>query len=335
MRSARQTAARCILAAGLFCVSAAATAQVMDDFEEDAAAADRKRPGLLTRAARPTPEAQLAYARELEAGGRIRGAMKQYAALVMLWHDAPQAPEAQLAYARLLEKRGKYLKAFEEYQYLVDQYAGQFPYEDVVDRQFRIANLVMNRRWGRVLFLPGFRSPERALPLFEQVVRNAPGGERAARARFYIGLVNEQIKDLDAAIRAYETVYHRFPGNPFAAEAAFRRAVCLYRMARASPRDEARCRRALSALAVFLRDFPESPNRPDAQRYRDALHADLVLLSYEKAVYYDRIAQRPEAARIAYNDFIKRFPLSEQAREARERMEVLEQQLEGQSADEE
>lgn len=294
----------------------------------------RKRPGLLTRTAKDTPEAQLAYADTLRDEGQTRRAKKAYAALVAVWHGSAEAPAAQLAYARLQEDAGRYVRAFDEYQYLVDHFAGRFPYQDVIDRQFRIANVIMTKRWGAVWPLPGFLAPERALPLFETLVRNAPGGDRAAECQFTVGLIHEQGHDLDDAARAYEAVRTRYPARAQAEEAAFRQAFCRYDLARKSPRDDARCREALSALAAFLRDYPDSANSAEARRGRDALHARWVAMAYEQAVFYDRIARKPKAALIAYSDFVQKFPLTEQAKEAKERIAILTSQVEDTENDE-
>jgi outer membrane assembly lipoprotein YfiO len=334
-RRFRFPAARLMVLCALALPLGAAAQDPMDfDNAERPLRPERKQPGFLRRAAKDTPAGQLAYANGLRDAGKRGKAMRAYAALVAAWHASEEALEAQLAYARLWEEKGNYARAFREYQYLIDFFAGQFPYQDVLDRQFRIANLMMTRRYGDWGPLPGFRAPERALPLFEQILENAPGGDLAAECRFSIGLIHEQGHDLDEAARAFEQVRNRHPDSPLAPEAAFRQASCRYRLALKSPRDDARCRAALAALAAFLRDYPDSPNRAEAQQSRDSLHAHWVAMAFENAAYYDRIARKPEAAVIAYGDFVRRFPLTEQAKEAQERIAALTQQIKESDHDE-
>jgi tetratricopeptide (TPR) repeat protein len=283
----------------------------------------RKRPGFWRRPERATPAEQLVHAQALETEGRRRRAARQYRALVHEWHDTPEAIKAQRAYAELLETRGKYDAAFNEFQYLVDFYAGQFDYADVLDHQFRIANEVMTRRYGGLLFLPGFESPERALPLFEQIAKNAPTWGRGPEVQFYIGWILEEDKQYQDAVRAYDKLRQRWPRSELAVTAAFGGARCLVRLADKSTRDEVGCQRALEALAGFIRDYPDDPNVEQATIERDRLNDRLVTMHYERAAYYDLIARKPASALIAYADFLRRFPYADQAEAVSERVREL------------
>lgn len=285
----------------------------------------RKEPGFFRRPEKNSAGEQLEYAAGLRAKGRTRKAAKEYRALVHQWHDSPEAAAAQQAYAELLMQQGKYTKAFDEFQYLIDFFAGEFDYDEVLDRQFKIANTVMTRRRCRMFFLPGFTSPERALPLFEQIVKNAPDWRETPRAQFNIGLIKETaLNDFAGAVEAYAVVTTCYSDSEYAAGAAFRRAYCMYMISNKTPRDEAGCRRAFAAISGFLRDYHGDPNEKKAIAYREELRKRLEKLYYDIAVFYDKKADRPEAAVIAYSDFIRKFPSSSLAVEAEQRMKELE-----------
>ncbi|MBT3294712.1 MAG: tetratricopeptide repeat protein [Verrucomicrobia bacterium] len=284
----------------------------------------RKRAGFWRRPDRKTAAEQLVYARSLADGGAVRKAAKQYRALVHEWHDTPEAVTAQMAYAELLEARGKYNQSFNEFQYLVEFYAGQFDYGEVLDRQFRIANEVMNQRHGGFLFLGGFKSPERALPLFKQVAENGPTWERGPEVQFFLGWIQEQDKQYDAAIRAYDMLRQRWPRSELAVTAGYGGTRCLVKLADATARDEVVCRRALVGLAGFIRDYPDDPNVAAATQERDRISSRLSGLYYERAAYYDKIARRPDSALIAYADFLRQFPYAEQAEAVSLRVRELE-----------
>ncbi len=284
----------------------------------------RKRAGFWRRPKQKTPAEQLAHAQALEADGKVRKAARQYRSLVHQWHDTAEAVKAQRAYAGILEDLGKYDAAFNEFQYLVDFYSGQFDYGDVLDHQFRIANEVMNRRYGGLLFMPGFKSPERALPLFEQISENAPTWARGPEVQFLIGWIQEEDKQYRAAIRAYDTLRQRWPRDELAVTAAFGGTRCLVKLADRSKRDEVSCQRALEALAGFIRDYPDDPNADKVKEERERLSGRLCEMHYDRAAYYDKIAKRPESALIAYADFLRRFPYAEQAEEVSNRVRELE-----------
>ena len=287
---------------------------------------DKKTPRFWRRPAQQTPAEQLAYAQAQEAEGHLKRAERHYNVLVHRWHQSDEAPLAQFAYARLLYERGRYERAFREFQYMVQFFSGQFDYNQVLDYQLRIANQVFGKRWGTFGLFRGFESPERALPLLEAIIRNAPNWEKAPAIRLTIAMVYENAKEHDEAIKAYEAVIQAHPGSPEAQTAAYRQATCLADLSDKSPRDERCCRDALSALASFMAAYPRSENRPDAQEQLDRLKSRLEDMYYGRAHYYDKIEKRPGAALVSYREFLKRFPASDRAPAILERIGELEQQ---------
>jgi hypothetical protein len=284
---------------------------------------ERKQPGFFHRPSKATPAEQLAFAADLKAHGKLRRATREYLALVHTWHGEPEAPTAQMAAATILMERCNYMSAFEEFQYLFVFFAGRFRYEEVVEAQFKIANSVLEERHMAVLGLNGFTDPQTALPLFKQIAINAPFWTHAAEVQYRIGRILEDTgEDLDAT-DAYALVGQRYPASPFAGDAAFRRTLCLRRIFQSCPRDETQCRAALSAIAAFLRDYPKHSGAAEAEQYRDELSETLASMYYDRAVFYDRIAQKPKSAIIAYRDFLQKFPLSTKAPTVTERIGEL------------
>jgi outer membrane assembly lipoprotein YfiO len=269
----------------------------------------------------------LQYADDLAEAGRHGKAAKAYLALVHEWHASDEAPAAQRGLARQREQQGRLQKAFKEYQYLIDNFPGGFSYEQVIDRQFRIATALMTRPRGRVRRFLGYTASEEALPLFEQIVANAPSWKRAPEAQFNVALLHEQAGEYEEAMTAYERIPSRYPKSGLVAAARYRRAHCLVMQARKDRRDENACRHAMTALAGFIRDYPVDPNVPEARRQLDALRARLAASYFERAEFYDR-RQKVRAAHIAYHDFLRQFPSSDLAPRARARVKALNPLLE-------
>jgi outer membrane protein assembly factor BamD (BamD/ComL family) len=271
----------------------------------------------------PSATDQMKHARTLADGGRLRKAANAYQALVYAWPDSTLAPQAQWALAEIMEQRGKYERAFQEYQYLVDYYPGQFDYPAVLDRQFKLATLLMTDRKARFLFFPGFQAPERALPLFEQIVRNAPSWDRSAKAQLNVGIIHELNEEPEDAIAAYEVFQYRFPLSADAPEAAFRGAKCLHEVFRQRPNDENACNAARAALVHFISAYPEDHRVAEARGHLNALNAHQAGLAFQRATYYDTIARRPAAAIIAYEEFLRNYPSSANAETAQARLAAL------------
>ncbi|MDA1043963.1 MAG: outer membrane protein assembly factor BamD, partial [Verrucomicrobia bacterium] len=248
---------------------------------------------------------------------------KAYRALVHTFHDSAEAPQAQLMYAKLLLEKGKHIDAFEEFQYLVKFYAGKLPYEEILTEQFKIANYIRGEN-EQGMAIAG-ASTSQCLPLYRTIIKNAPDWDRAPEAQFILGAVHEGRKEYKEAIESFESVMLRYPKSAFVANAAYHRAHCLYAISNRSPRDADSGQQALTALIGFLRDYPSDPNADAARQSRDEMKQRLSELYYTKAIFYDRIAKKPQAAVIAYTDFLNRFPTSDKQDEVQKRVTVLQQ----------
>ena len=275
--------------------------------------------------AEKNPADQLLRANTFRNEGKNKKARKAYKALVVTWPGSAEAPIAQYHLARLLDEAGKLEKAFDEYQVLMDKYQSDFPYEEVLDRQFAIASKLMTTRKGEFLFLPGFEAPERAVPLFEKIVRNGPRWERAAEAQYMVGRANELSMEYESAVVAYMVTQQRYGNTPFAEQAAFGRAVCWYRMADESRNDEEALENAWAALVTFTQAYPQSEQIDLANAYKETILRRRAEMAYNKALYYDRIARKPESALLSYRHFVRLFPNSEWTAIAQARMDALSQ----------
>ena len=273
--------------------------------------------------AQKSPDTQLTFADQLLQAGRAKKAMKQYVALTVYWPESREAASAQYQYARLWDKKGKENRAFDEYQRLFNRYPGQFPYDEVLNRQFEIATNLMNRKKGKFLFFPGFTAPERAIPMFQAIMTNAPQWNRSAEAQYLMGRANELSLEYEAAIEDYMAVQNRYPDSPFAEAASFQTAYCYYLLAQESPNNEQILDAAWAAMTLFLNYYPSSEKASVATEYRGTLYRQRAKIAYEKASYYDKIVKRPDSALIAYETMVRQFPHSDWTGLAQIRIDAL------------
>ena len=189
--------------------------------------------------------------------------------------------------------------------------------------RFQIASYLMNAKTGAFLFLPGFVAPERATPMFETIIRNAPSWEKAPLAQFNIGKIYEMTGSEEEAIAAFETLQNRYPSSPLVGQAAFRESSCLYLLSTHRKNDENALNAARAALVDFIKAFPSSPDVATAEAYLQTLNTRRATMAFERAQFYDTTKKRPEAALIAYQDFVRNFPSSELVEKANQHIEEL------------
>ena len=317
-----------IIAAAISSASATSTNLVERHFQKHWW--ESRKPG------KPTPENQLNYANQLRESGSLRKASNQYRALVYTWPESPEAPIAQFNFAGCLYERNNLLSAFDEYQFLLDIYSGFAPYDEVINRQYAIADAIATRK-RYFLFFP-YTSPENAIPLFERLIKNAPRWPKASELQFRIGRIYEKTKQYDMAIEAYQAYQHLYPKGSLAEQACFSRATCFHRMAKKNSvstdmRDNAR-----SAFQYFLNRYPKSEMADPARTYLKELQLIQATDYYQQARAYERSARRVynkkqgvqqlTAAKMIYRRLINEFSGSRWDDMARSRIKQINTKLE-------
>lgn len=270
-----------------------------------------------------TPAEQWAYARKTRDAGRLKKAEGRMAYLYRRWPNSVEAPLAARARADILFERKKWKEAFKAYQYLVDNYSSRMgDYNQVLDRQYKIAVKVMNRRRLRWIF-GGYRAPQYAVEYFEAVIRNGPQWERAPEAQFMIGKCNQDAKEFELAITAYGVLGYRYPDSEFAEEAAWQQIQCLGRLRKSYPASPEILDRTLVATTVFLSTFPRSQYKGEIIQLRNELYEVKAGRVFDEAAFYAKVPKEPEAAILYYEKMMDEYPKSGQVPLAEERIEEL------------
>lgn len=266
---------------------------------------------------------RLERARDLHEDGRLWRARRAYRHTVRNHPHAATAAKAQYKLALLQEERGRYRQAGEAYIKLLKSYAGQAPHADVLQKLFDLGVRLMDERPGSFLFFPGFKTPERAIPFLEAVVRHGPRWEHAPQAQYLIGRIHQQNRKYEEAVAAYNITFYRYSNSPFAEKAAFARAVCRERLAARSPASYTLTEQAWAEFTFFLDAYPHSRFASQAAAYRQDLHDRMAHAAFQRAAFYDRHTRNDHAARTAYGVFLRSFPQSEWAPTAEQRMRKL------------
>ena len=297
---------------------------------EDAFNIDRKEPGWFTRApGEKTPAAQLQRARTFEDASRHERARMAYNSLVRHWHSDPEALEAQIKVAEMWEKLRDHERAFKEYQYLFTHFAGRFDVNDILRRQFQIANMLAAR--SRKVWGVPVQSYEEDRLRYEQIAINAPNSALAPEALLKVAAHFELDGKFPAAADAYARVRTRFSTTPQALAAAHAEARCRYIQAMKHDKDDALAQNAIATIAVILQQYPRLPERAELEVWRDELREKREEDGYQQALFYDKIRKQPRAALVAYRQFLQQHPASPRVTEVRERVQQLEAQLEPQT----
>ncbi|MCR5413647.1 MAG: tetratricopeptide repeat protein [Kiritimatiellae bacterium] len=295
------------------------------DSESGIVEPDQKSPGFFSWWSGPkmtTPADQLAWARELEANEKYGKARDAYEALVAEWPASAEAPVAQQAIADLLYgKTFDYIEAFEEYKYLLDFFSSRCDYDAIARRMYDTACEM--RRAGKTVFFVPFANTTDVRRAFECVVLHAPGASYAPEALLTIAELREDEGLWEKAIEVYETLRNIHAGTPEAVLALGREAKARMKVLRDHEYNRARAMDTMGFLAMARKTNRDSALAADLDRWYAETSAHFEDEAFAAAKFYDSKTRTRRGAVSAYEKFLREYPASRHAGEARERLREL------------
>ena len=244
--------------------------------------------------------------------------------ILRLWPLSDYAPDAQYLVARSLEATDKDEAAFKAYQNIIEKYPLSSRYEDVLWRQYVIANRYLGGQWFKLWGLfPLYQSMDKTADMFGKIVNNGPYSPVAPHAQLRIGAAREKQRDYPEAVTAYAKAADRYYNLPtIAADALFREGVSYTRQAAKAEYDQSTAGQAIATFTDFITLYPGDPRVSQAQKAIAVLKAEQVRGNYEIARFYEK-SRKWTGAVVYYNEVLQLDPNSRYAAWARQRIEAL------------
>jgi outer membrane protein assembly factor BamD len=272
-----------------------------------------------TRAKDQLEVAQLAFE-----GKDFKLATKAGRRVVRVWPFSDYAPEAQYIVGRSYEERGLDEKAFKAYQNLVEKYPKSTHYNEVVERQYVIANRYLAGQWFKLWgVIPFFPSMDKTVQMYEKLIKNGPYSEVAPAAQLNIGAAREKQSDYRAAVKAYESAADKYHDRKsVAADALYKAGMAYLKQASTAEYDQSIAGQAIATFTDFMTLYPQDPRVPEAQKHIAELRTEQARGSLIVARFYEKKRQWA-GAKVYYNEVLIRDPESKYAEEARKRIEAI------------
>ena len=248
--------------------------------------------------------------------------------VLRLWPFSDYAPRAEYLVGRCLEIQGKDEAAFSAYQNIIQKYPKSGQYNEILARQYEIANRFLAGEWFRLWnIIPLYPSMDETAKLYDKIVNNGPYSEVAPLAQLHIGAAREKQKDYGAAVKAYNTAADRYHNQPaIAADAMYRAGVSWEKQADTAEYDQSAAAQAIAAYTDFMTFYPDDARVAVAQKAIVALKAERVRGSFQIAQFYEK-SRRWAGAVVYYNDVLQLDANSPLAARARKRIEVLKRRV--------
>jgi outer membrane protein assembly factor BamD len=249
--------------------------------------------------------------------------------VIRVWPLSDYAPGAQYLMGRCLEAMGKDEAAFNAYQVIVEKYPRSAEYEDVLWRQYQIANRFLGGQWFKLWgYIPLYPSMDQTAGMFGKIVQNGPYSDVAPHAQLCIGAAREKQKDYPEAVKAYETAADRYHNQPaIASDALFLEGVSYQKQSQTAEYDQGTAAKAIAAFTDFTTLYPDDKRVLEVQKAIVALKAEQVRGNYEIAQFYEK-SKKWNGALVYYNEVLQLDPNSTYAAQARERIQSIKPRLE-------
>jgi outer membrane protein assembly factor BamD len=187
---------------------------------------------------------------------------------------------------------------------------------------FGIGKRYMNGEKRRLFGVKTFSSNRRAEEMFDTILKRAPYARTAPQVMLFRGMVLErQGKDAEA-LSAYQQIIERFPSDSVADDAQYQIGYIRLRNVRTGSYDSVDRVRAQESFEDYLNRAPQNGKVSQARENLQLLESNRRKASLEAAKFYEKTG-KTKAAAIYYQDILKDHPGTEEAAEAKKRLEAL------------
>ena len=256
--------------------------------------------------------------------GSFRTAIKSGRRLVKTWPLSDYAPEGQYYIGRSYEARKMDERAFREYQTNLVRFPKVKNHEEIIQRQFEIANRYLGGQWFKLWgYIPFFPNMEKTSAMYYQIVGNGPYSPLAPQAQMNLGAAREKQKEFPLAVRAYERAADRYADQPaIAADALYKAGMAYFKQAKTADYDQSISQQAIATFGDFMTLFPKDARVPESQKRIAELKVEQARGAFNVAKFYEK-DRRWDGALVYYNEVLLKDPESKLATSARERIELL------------
>lgn len=273
-------------------------------------------------AVKDTPKEQYDWAVSFYNIGDYQKAISEFEKVIKSYEFSEYASAAQYHIGLCYENQGKYYLAFQNYQKTVENYPHVGNLDEIIAREFNIANLYMAKTSPRIMGTDIMTSLDRAIEIYKKVVDNAPFGTLADEAQFRMGQALKKAERYDEAIEAFQKVVDDYPGSKFRDRAKYETAYSAYKASLKPAYDAAPTDKAIKAFEDFAAANRDDELSQEADKTIQRLKDKAAEKSYMAAKFYEG-QKRYESAIVYYKDVIDQFPASSFVAEARAKIKEL------------
>ncbi|MFA5262462.1 MAG: outer membrane protein assembly factor BamD [Opitutaceae bacterium] len=268
-------------------------------------------------------------ARAAEEKGHRHSAISSYNKVFRKYPSSIYSAEALFRAGKLYHARKQYAKAFESLQQILARYPNTTRFNDVIGEEYRIASALLDgahpRYWG---WLPGFRSREKGIVIFEYILANAPYSDYAPLALMNIARGHQKLRDTEEAIDSLDRMINTYPQSLLAPDAYLQLAKSHAALVDGPAYDQTSTKDAATYFEDFIILFPNDPGVSTAAKGMSDMKTVLAQSKIMIGDFYFYKRSNYTAAKVFYNEAITDYPDSVVAAKAKKRLADIDADIE-------
>ena len=276
-------------------------------------------------AAKETPQKQFDWAMTFFESEDYKKAIAEFEKLIKHYPLSKLASEAQFYLGLCYENMEEYYRAFESYQLVIDKYPFTERVDEVVEREYRIANLFYTGQKAKMLGMAILPAKPKAIEIFSKVVENAPYGKYADVAQYKLGQCYMDMHDYINAALAFKEIIENYPKSPLIDDAKYQIAICAASSTTGPEYNEEDTDKAIKEFKDFVNRYPDSNMEKEARNFIERLENQKAQNIFNVARFYEKQGNF-DSAIIYYEEILDKYPESNLAPEALERLQVIRKQ---------
>jgi outer membrane protein assembly factor BamD len=278
-------------------------------------------------AVKDSPKEQYEWAMTFYDSKDYERAAFEFEKLTKHYEYSEYAPKAQYYVGLSYERMGKYYTAFQNYQKAVENFPHIENIDEIIEREYNIANLYAAKDNPKVLGTDIMTSTDRAVEIYRKVVDNAPFGQLADKALFNMGNALKKADRYDEAVEAFQRIVDDYKESELVSKAQYEAAYCAYRSSLKPAYASEPTEKAIKAFEDFSKETTDKQLTEEAdatlRRLKDKAAEKLVMT----AEFYERIGQHQSAV-VYYKEVLEKYPQGAFAEKAAGKIEELEKKIE-------
>lgn len=267
------------------------------------------------RAVKDTSEEQFKWAMEFYKSKEYKIAIAELNKLTRFYPNSRHAPQAQYYVGRCYEDMEEHYHAFLAYQKVIETYPHAKNRDEIIKREYDIGVLFFEGQKSRILGVALLPAIDKAIEIFEQVVKNSPYGEYADKAQFKIGESYKKSSRFAEATLAFQKLVEEYPKSDLVNEANYQIAQCAYLASLDPSYDQESTDAAIDRFEDFVKDVKDSSFSKEAEESLKRLREKKAESLYETARFYERTGHSRSAA-IYYKELVDEYSDSSLAKDA-------------------